>query len=67
MAFFNLNEQKTAIHAKTSDLAKVFPDRHINSCQGKELWSGKNVVRTQRTFSMDVEVHGSALFVLNCN
>ncbi|XP_004504132.1 uncharacterized protein [Cicer arietinum] len=67
LAFFNLNEQKTAIHAKTSDLAKVFPDRHINSCQGKELWSGKNVVRTQRTFSMDVEVHGSALFVLNCN
>ncbi|WJX53420.1 hypothetical protein P8452_39414 [Trifolium repens] len=68
LAFFNLSdEQKTRIYARTSFLAKVLPDRRINSCQGKEVWSGKNVVTTQGTIAMDVEVHGCALFVLYCN
>ncbi|AES67589.1 alpha-galactosidase [Medicago truncatula] len=67
MAFFNLNEQKTPIYANMSYLAKVLPGRRINSCQGKEVWSGKNVVTTQGTISMDVEVHGCALVVLYCN
>jgi len=67
MAFFNLNEQKTPIYAKVSYLAKVFPGRSINSCQGKEVWSEKNVVTMQGTISMDVEVHGCTLFVLYCN
>jgi len=66
LAFFNLNEQKTPVYAKISDLAKVFPGRRINSCQGKEVWSGKNVAITQGTISVDVEVHGCALFVLHC-
>ncbi|RHN42854.1 putative alpha-galactosidase [Medicago truncatula] len=67
LAFFNLNEQKTPVYAKTSDLGKVFPGRRIKSCQGTEVWSGKNVVTTQGTISVDVEVHGCALFVLHCN
>ncbi|KAJ1405339.1 Ricin B, lectin domain [Sesbania bispinosa] len=64
MAFFNLSEQKTAIYAKTSYLAKVFPDRRINSCQGKEVWSGKDVITTQGTISIDVETHGSTAAVI---
>ncbi|KAK7359031.1 hypothetical protein VNO77_00975 [Canavalia gladiata] len=67
LAFFNLNAQKTVIYAKTSYLAKVLPDRSINSCKGKEMWSGKNVITTQGTLSMNVENHGCALFVLNCD
>ncbi|KEH20764.1 alpha-galactosidase [Medicago truncatula] len=47
LAFFNLNEQKTPVYAKTSDLAKVFPGIHISSCQGKEVWSG-SVERTSQ-------------------
>jgi len=66
LAFFNLNEQKTPVYAKTSDLAKVLPGRRINFCQGKEVWSGKNVATTQGTIFMDLEVHGCALFVLHC-
>jgi len=67
LAFFNLNEQKTPVYAKKSDLAKVFPGRRINSCGGVEVWSGKNVATTHGTISVDVEVHGCALFVLHCN
>ncbi|MCI33343.1 alpha-galactosidase 1-like, partial [Trifolium medium] len=69
LAFFNLSDQqKTTIYAKTSFLAKVLPDRRINSCKGKEVWSGKRIVVTaQGTIAMDVEVHGCALFVLYCS
>lgn len=67
MAFFNLSDKKTTIYAKTSYLAKVFPDKRINSCRGKELWSGKDVITTEGTLSMNVEVHGCALFILNCD
>ncbi|WJX53421.1 hypothetical protein P8452_39415 [Trifolium repens] len=34
--------------------------------RSKEVWSGKDVVTTQGTITMDVEVHGCALFVLSC-
>ncbi|KAL2343109.1 hypothetical protein Fmac_004394 [Flemingia macrophylla] len=67
LAFFNLSEQKTVIYAKTSYLAKALPDRTIDSCKGKEVWSGKDVITTEGTISMNVEIHGCALFVLNCN
>ncbi|RDX91533.1 aglB, partial [Mucuna pruriens] len=66
LAFFNLSEQKTVIYAKTSYLAKVLPDRSIESCKGKEVWSGMDVITTQGTLSINVETHGCALFVLNC-
>ncbi|KAK7247378.1 hypothetical protein RIF29_42260 [Crotalaria pallida] len=65
VAFFNLSEQKTVIYAKTSYLAKVL-GRRINSCKGKEVWSAKNIVTTQDTLSMEVEIHGCALFILYC-
>jgi len=67
LAFFNLSNEKTEIYAKTSYLGKILPDRRIDSCKGTEVWSGKNVITTQGTISMDVEIHGCALFVLNCN
>ncbi|WJX47469.1 hypothetical protein P8452_34152 [Trifolium repens] len=67
MAFFNLSDQQnTTIYAKTSFVSNVLLDKSINSCQGKEVWSGKDVVTTQGTITMDVEVHGCALFVLYC-
>ncbi|TKY60227.1 Alpha-galactosidase mel1 [Spatholobus suberectus] len=66
LAFFNLSEQKAVIYAKTSYLAKVLPDRSIDTCKGKEVWSGTDVVTTQGTISMNVEIHGCALFALNC-
>jgi len=67
LAFFNLSDEKTKIYAKTSYLEKVLSDRKIDSCKGTEVWSGKDVVTTQGMISMNVESHGCALFVLNCN
>ncbi|XP_019464188.1 PREDICTED: uncharacterized protein LOC109362678 isoform X2 [Lupinus angustifolius] len=66
VAFFNLSEQKTLIYAQISNLAKVLPGRSFNSCKGKELWSGKDIVTKEKTLSIEVEIHGCALFVLNC-
>nr|KYP75753.1 putative alpha-galactosidase [Cajanus cajan] len=67
VAFFNLSEQKTVISAQTSDLAKFLPDRNFGSCQGSEVWSGDAIEITQGTFSTAVEIHGTALIVLDCN
>ncbi|WJX39646.1 hypothetical protein P8452_27168 [Trifolium repens] len=67
VAFFNLSEQKAVISAKTSDLAKVLRGRDLSSCKGSEVWSGSDIVITQGTLSAEVEMHGTALFVLNCN
>lgn len=69
VAFFNLNPEKTVISAKVSDMAKVFPGKNLNqtSCKGREIWSGKDFGVTKDSISMAVEIHGSALFVLNCH
>ncbi|MED6168264.1 hypothetical protein PIB30_010325 [Stylosanthes scabra] len=67
VAFFNLNEEKTVISTKASYLGNALAGRSISSCKGKEVWSGKQVITTQGTLSAEVENHGSALFVLNCN
>ncbi|KAK7318670.1 hypothetical protein RJT34_03375 [Clitoria ternatea] len=67
LAFFNLSEEKAEIYVKTAYLAKVLPDKSINSCKGKELWSGKDVITRQGTLSINVEIHGCALFILSCN
>ncbi|KAF1875815.1 hypothetical protein Lal_00006445 [Lupinus albus] len=66
VAFFNLSEQKKVIYAKISNLSKVLPGRSFNSCKGKEIWSGKDIVTTDQTLSIEVEIHGCALFVLQC-
>lgn len=52
---------------QTSDLAKVLPGKDFSSCKGSEIWSGSDTVIMQGTLSKAVEVHGSALFVLNCD
>jgi len=67
IAFFNLSEQKTLISAQASDLAKLLPERDFTSCEGSEVWSGNAVEITDGTLSAAVEMHGSALIVLNCN
>lgn len=69
IAFFNLNPAKTVISAKISDLAKVLPGKNLNgtSCKCREVWSGKEIAVTDQTISMAVEIHGSVLFVLNCD
>ncbi|KEH35289.1 alpha-galactosidase [Medicago truncatula] len=67
VAFFNLSDQKTVISAQTSELSKVFHGRDLSSCKGSEVWSGSDIIVTQGTLSAEVEMHGTALFVLNCN
>ncbi|KAB1213152.1 hypothetical protein CJ030_MR5G015860 [Morella rubra] len=69
VALFNLNPQKTVISAKISDIAKVLPGKSLKeaSCECREMWSGKDFGVTNQSISMEVEVHGCALFVLNCD
>ncbi|KAG7980034.1 hypothetical protein I3843_05G160500 [Carya illinoinensis] len=69
VAFFNLNARKTVISAKISDLAKALPSQTLNgaSCEGREVWSGKDIGLTKQSISMAVNAHGCALFVLNCH
>lgn len=69
IAFFNLNTEKTLISTKISDLAKALPGKKLNgaSCKCREVWSGKDYGVLQQTVSTAVEMHGCALFVLNCD
>ncbi|KAJ6431083.1 hypothetical protein OIU84_018556 [Salix udensis] len=68
VALFNLNSEKTVISATISDLTKALPGRSLNatSCHGTEVWSGKDFGKIKDSISMEVEIHGCALFVLNC-
>ncbi|KDO40516.1 hypothetical protein CISIN_1g011701mg [Citrus sinensis] len=67
LAFFNLNNAKTAISAEIADLGKALPGWKLNpSCKGTEIWSGKDFGVMQKSVSTEVETHGCALFVLNC-
>ncbi|KAJ6323626.1 hypothetical protein OIU76_011009 [Salix suchowensis] len=68
VALFNLNSEKTVISATISDLTKALPGRSLNatSCHGTEVWSGKDFGKIKDSISMEVEMHGCALFVLNC-
>ncbi|XP_050207029.1 uncharacterized protein LOC126656492 isoform X2 [Mercurialis annua] len=69
VAFFNLNQEKAVISAKISDMAKVLPQKNLNttSCRGREVWSGKDFGVIRGSLSTTVEIHGSALFVLHCS
>ncbi|KAJ4710990.1 Alpha-galactosidase [Melia azedarach] len=69
VAFFNLNNEKTVISAKLSDLGKALPSKNINgySCKGREVWSGKDYGVLEKSISAAIEMHGCALFVLNCD
>eukprot|EP00258_Populus_trichocarpa_P050230 XP_024466249.1 uncharacterized protein LOC7477078 isoform X2 [Populus trichocarpa] len=68
VALFNLNSEKTVISATISDLTKALPGKNLNatSCFGREVWSGKDFGEIKDSISMEVEMHGCALFVLNC-
>ncbi|WCJ38572.1 Melibiase family protein [Euphorbia peplus] len=67
VAFFNLNPQKTIISAKILDIGKVIrPGKSLTSCQSNEVWSGKAFL-VKDSISMEVEMHGTALFVIRCN
>nr|XP_034909903.1 uncharacterized protein LOC118045394 isoform X2 [Populus alba] len=68
VALFNLNSEKTVISARISDLTKALPGRNskATSCHGREVWSGKDFGEIKDSISMEVEIHGCALFVLNC-
>ncbi|KAF7839887.1 putative alpha-galactosidase B [Senna tora] len=59
VAFFNLNEQKTVISAKTSDLARVLPGRDYNSCKCTEVWSKRDIRVRQGSFSIHICTHPS--------
>lgn len=54
---------------KIADLGKALRGKNINtrSCEGREEWSRKEVAVVNDSVSVQVEVHGSALFVLNCS
>ncbi|KAM7464678.1 hypothetical protein LguiA_032799 [Lonicera macranthoides] len=70
VAFFNLNSGKTLISARISDLVKAFPSKKLKvdaSCSGQEVWSGRDFGVIKDTLSTTVEMHGCALFVLNCS
>ncbi|CAK7332521.1 unnamed protein product [Dovyalis caffra] len=68
VALFNLNSEKTVISAKISDMSKALPGRNLNwtSCHGGEVWSKKDFGDIKDLISVEVEVHGCALFVLDC-
>ncbi|KAF6157503.1 hypothetical protein GIB67_004441 [Kingdonia uniflora] len=68
VSFFNLSAEKTVISAKISDLTKAFPSRNLRraSCKYREVWSAKYYGAGNQTISIPVEMHSSALFVLNC-
>ncbi|KAF5746543.1 hypothetical protein HS088_TW06G00714 [Tripterygium wilfordii] len=67
VAFFNLKPQMVKISAQLSDLAKTLPGRNFNSCKIREVWSEQDLGTTQSLISMDVQTHGTALFVLDCD
>ncbi|CAN8266426.1 unnamed protein product [Cochlearia groenlandica] len=69
VAFFNLNLVKTTISAKISDIAKALNKKNLEGalCKSHELWSGKDFGPTKDLVSIQVESHGSALFVLHCS
>ncbi|CAN0929332.1 unnamed protein product [Linum grandiflorum] len=69
LAFFNLNstEKNAKVSVKVSEIAaRVSRGRKVGSCEGREVWSGKDMGVMNESVSMAVDVHGCALFVLNC-
>ncbi|KAJ4710991.1 Alpha-galactosidase [Melia azedarach] len=62
VAFFNLNNEKTVISAKLSDLGKALPSKNINGypCKGREVWSGEDYGVLENSISAAIEMHGCA-------
>ncbi|KAL0385455.1 UNVERIFIED_CONTAM: hypothetical protein Sradi_2939800 [Sesamum radiatum] len=68
VAFFNLDDDKAEVSMRIDDLAKAFPGKNFNtgSCKCREEWSGKDFGVVRDSLSTQVEIHGCALFVINC-
>ncbi|XP_047966690.1 uncharacterized protein LOC125211056 isoform X1 [Salvia hispanica] len=68
VSFFNLGDQKTDVSMRIAELGKVLPGKKFSTalCKCREEWSGKDFGVVD-SFSAQVEVHGCALFVLNCS
>ncbi|KAL0421464.1 UNVERIFIED_CONTAM: hypothetical protein Slati_3169300 [Sesamum latifolium] len=68
VAFFNLDDDKAEVSMRIDDLAKAFPGKNFNtaSCKCREEWSGEDFGVVRDSLSTQVEIHGCALFVLNC-
>ncbi|XP_042496030.1 uncharacterized protein LOC122075167 isoform X2 [Macadamia integrifolia] len=68
LSFFNLSPDRMVISANIRDLDKVLPGRDLSkaSCRYSEVFSGKDYGVAKQAISIDVEMHASALFILNC-
>ncbi|KMT07776.1 hypothetical protein BVRB_6g146990 [Beta vulgaris subsp. vulgaris] len=65
LAFFNLNQGKTIMTTRLSNLGKVLPGvkfRALSRC--REVWSSRGCHINKGSISIDVEAHGAALLVL---
>ncbi|XP_022962182.1 alpha-galactosidase-like [Cucurbita moschata] len=70
VALFNLNNEKTEISVKISDLAEALPGKGLGqpSCKCREEWSGKEFgVMSGSTIGTPLQTHASALFTINCS
>ncbi|CAO2828877.1 unnamed protein product [Amaranthus hypochondriacus] len=69
LAFFNLNQGKTTITTRLSNLARVLPGVKIGALtKCREVWSHQVChISRGRSISMDVEPHGATLLVLTRN
>ncbi|KAL8534819.1 hypothetical protein ACS0TY_010742 [Phlomoides rotata] len=68
VAFFNLDNEKAEVSMRIADLGKALPRKKIDSasCKCREEWTGKEFGVIKGSVSTQLEIHGSALFVLNC-
>ncbi|KAJ4974214.1 hypothetical protein NE237_007388 [Protea cynaroides] len=68
VSFFNLSPDRMILSANILDLAKVLPGRDLSkaSCRYSEVFSGKDYGVAKQEISIEVEMHASALFILNC-
>ncbi|KAL6562694.1 hypothetical protein OROGR_003701 [Orobanche gracilis] len=68
VALFNLDHHKVEISVKIKDLGKALPGKDFDtaSCKCREEWSGKDFGVVKDTLSTRVDIHGVALFILNC-
>ncbi|KAL3649814.1 hypothetical protein CASFOL_006217 [Castilleja foliolosa] len=68
VAIFNLDEQEAEVSMRISDLAKALPgkDYGAGSCKCREEWSTKDFGVVKDSVSTQLNIHGCALFVINC-
>lgn len=67
-AIFNLNRHKSEVSLRIKDLEKAIPGKNFESasCKCREEWSGKEYGVVKDSVSIEIDIRGVALFVLNC-